>query len=165
MSYDWGKFTQKININASVAEVYRAWTSVHHLEQWFLRKATIKDDKGKEKGAQDTLHNGDTYEWLWHGHADTVIEKGKILLANGTDKLQFSFTKGAVVTVHIGEMLGESIVMLTQEGIPTDDEGKVKYHIGCIAGWTFYLTNLKSYLEGGKDLRNKNIMFSNVVNS
>jgi hypothetical protein len=37
--------------------------------------------------------------------------------------------------------------------------------MGCLGGWTFYLANLKSYLEGGVDLRNKNLALNNMVNS
>jgi hypothetical protein len=37
--------------------------------------------------------------------------------------------------------------------------------VGCGEGWTFYLTNLKSILEGGVDLRNKEMKLKNVINS
>lgn len=165
MKYDWSTFTQKINIKAPVEDVYRAWTTTHHLEQWLVRQAVFKDDKKKLKSLNDPIHNGDIYEWLWHGHADKHVDKGTVLYANGHDKLQFSFTKGGIVTVQIGEVMGETIVMLTQEKIPTDEHGKVTYHIGGLTGWTFYLCNLKSYMEGGIDLRNKNTLFANVVNA
>ena len=46
-----------------------------------------------------------------------------------------------------------------------NEKGKVQYHMGCLGGWTFYLANLKSYLEGGVDLRNKNLALNNMVNS
>lgn len=34
-----------------------------------------------------------------------------------------------------------------------------------LEGWTFYLTNLKSILEGGFNLRNKNNKLGDVVNT
>lgn len=37
--------------------------------------------------------------------------------------------------------------------------------VGCGEGWVFYLANLKSILEGGIDLRNKNDAIRNVLNS
>ena len=164
-SYDWDKFTRKININASVEAIYDAWTIPAHLERWFLREATFKRSNGTLREKFLHVHKGDTYEWLWHGFGNDVVEKGEVLLANETDKLQFSFTAGGIVTVDIGEAMGETIVMLTQEKIPTDVKGKVSYHIGCLTGWTFYLANLKSVLEGGVDLRNKNNTLVNMVNS
>jgi len=57
------------------------------------------------------------------------------------------------------------VVELWQENIPGDEDSKVNLHMGCTKGWTFYLTNLKSILEGGIDLRNKNISLKNVVNA
>ncbi len=57
------------------------------------------------------------------------------------------------------------IVELSQEQIPTDERHKALYHVGCLEGWTFYLANLKSYLDGGLDLRNKNANIARVVNA
>jgi uncharacterized protein YndB with AHSA1/START domain len=162
--YDWSKFTRKININASVAEIYDAWTIPEQLERWFLRDASFS--RSNETSREKFLHidKGDKYSWLWHGYGDDIVEKGEVLIANGVDKLQFSFTAGGIVTVDIGKAIDETIVMLTQEKIPIDEKGKVNYHIGCLTGWTFYLVNLKSVLEGGLDLRNKNPALTNLVN-
>jgi uncharacterized protein YndB with AHSA1/START domain len=163
--YDWSKFTRKININASMEAIYDAWTIPAQLERWFLREANFKRSNETLRENFLHVHKGDTYAWRWHGFGDDIVEKGEVLIANETDKLQFSFTGGGIVTVDIGEAMGETIVMLTQEKIPTDDKGKVNYHIGCLTGWTFYLANLKSVLEGGLDLRNKNATLANMVNS
>lgn len=54
---------------------------------------------------------------------------------------------------------------LVQAKIPTDEISKVRLHLGCQNGWTFYLTNLKSIMEGGLDLRNKNVNIKRVVTS
>jgi len=40
-------------------------------------------------------------------------------------------------------------VDLAQYDIPTDDATKFKIHCGCSNGWTFWLANLKAYLEHG----------------
>jgi hypothetical protein len=42
---------------------------------------------------------------------------------------------------------------------------KQYYHVGCKTGWTFYLANIKSLYEGGKDLRNKNDKLQQMLNS
>ena len=165
MAYDWSRFTQKINIKAPIQVIYAAWTTPEKLEQWFLRKAEFHTSTHKLRDGNSQIHSGDTYEWLWHGHADDTVEKGKVLETNGIDKIKFSFTAGALVTVQIGEVGGENIVMLTQEDIPEDEHGMVYYHLGCQTGWTFYLANLKSILEGGIDLRNKNMLLKGVINS
>ncbi len=165
-NYNWSEFTQKIHIDAPKQTIYHAWTIPAELEKWFLRSAVFTKQNGDNRYANEPINEGDTYEWMWHGHADTTLEKGTVKEANGLDKLQFSFVNdSALVTVHIGEVAGKTMVMLKQENIPTDEHGKVHYHMGCQTGWTFFLTNLKSVLEGGLDLRNKDTNLAGVVNS
>lgn len=162
--HDWSKFVLKINIDADVEDIYDCWSVPLLLEKWFLRRAVVYQD-GEVLMPEASVREGDTYEWYWHGHDDETFEKGEILETNHTNMIKFSFTAGAEVTVNIGTVGGESVVMVTQELIPTDEHGMVNYNVNCQVGWTFYLTNLKSYLEGGIDLRNKNVMFTGVVNS
>ncbi|MDR5590738.1 hypothetical protein [Christiangramia sp. SM2212] len=70
--------------------------------------------------------------------------------------LRFIFGKAGVVRLKIKEKLDETILELKQENIPTDEESRYNFHVGCKTGWTFYLLNLKSILLDGPDLRNKN---------
>ena len=60
---------------------------------------------------------------------------------------------------------GETICEIVQDNIPDDEKGKSYYHIGCLTGWSFFLTNMKSILEGGGDLRNKNERLKKMINS
>ena len=53
------------------------------------------------------------------------------------------------VSVKLEEKHNVTIVTLTQFEIPEDDESKFRIHFGCSNGWTFWLTNLKAYLEHG----------------
>jgi hypothetical protein len=111
------------------------------------------------------IKNDDTYRWLWFGYGDETEERGTILEANGTDLVKFTFAGTCTVTIAIKQEQGISIVELWQENIPVDDKSKASWHLGCSTGWTFYLANLKSVLEGGLDLRNKNEELKRVVNS
>ena len=94
-----------------------------------------------------------------------MTEEGTILDCNGKDFLKFSFGKAGNCSITIKEEMGETIVELLQDNIPTDEHGMQYWHLGCKTGWTFYLANLKSILEGGKDLRNKNALLQNVLNA
>ncbi len=166
MEYNWSEFTQKIQIDAPKQTIYHAWTIPAELEKWFLRSAVFTKANGDVRYANEPINEGDTYEWMWHGHLDSSLEKGVVKEANGLDRLQFSFVNdAALVTVTIGEFVGKNIVMLKQENIPTDEYGKVHYHLNCQTGWTFFLTNLKSVLEGGLDLRNKDMNLAGVINA
>jgi hypothetical protein len=85
--------------------------------------------------------------------------------ANGKDHFQFVFGDAGVVTVDMKEVGNATELVLTQDRIPIDEKGRESYHIGCSTGWTFYLANLKSLMEGGIDLRNKNVDYKGVINS
>jgi hypothetical protein len=53
-----------------------------------------------------------------------------------------------------------SIVELTQENIPIENDPAKNLFVHCQTGWTFYMANLKSVIEGGIDLRNKRLELS-----
>ena len=164
-THDWSKFTLRIPVNANRDSLYRSWATQEGLEKWFLRKAAFKKPAGELVERNAFIETGDTYEWLWHGYGDDTVERGAILEANGNDSLKFSFGKAGNVTVTIKEEGGETLVELVQDEIPTDEQGKEYYHLGCSKGWTFYLANLKSIVEGGLDLRNRSLELKDVVSS
>jgi uncharacterized protein YndB with AHSA1/START domain len=161
--YDWSKFSQKIYIKAPMQRVYDAWATPANLESWFLRKAEFKTPDGVIKDSHSQVLAGDTYEWMWHGHPDTIAEHGVVIEANGKDRFRFTFGNAGVVTVQLTDHGDMTEMLLTQDQIPSDEEGKVNYHIGCSNGWTYYRVNMKSVLEGGLDLRNKSTTYSNAI--
>jgi uncharacterized protein YndB with AHSA1/START domain len=162
--HDWSFFKLRVPVRSNIETIYKAWATTEGLENWFLRKAVFTKD-GEEKERTIFVEVNDSYEWLWHGWSDDTVERGTILQANGKDSLQFSFGKAGNVTVTIKKEQEEMIVELVQDEIPVDEEGQAYYHIGCTKGWVFYLTNLKSILESGIDLRNKNVELKDVINS
>lgn len=162
---DWGRFVVRININAPKQMLYDAWATRAGMESWFLRLSEYKKRNGSMRDDTEPVEKGDTYKWLWHGWPDETVEYGEIIDLNETDRLQFSFGKAGICTVQIKTEEGENIVELTQEEIPTDEKNKQEFHVGCKTGWTFYLANMKSILEGGIDLRNKNKNLQHMLNS
>ena len=162
---DWSKFVVRVPVYTDVQKIYDLWATRAGLEKWFLRKAEFTKFNGALVNLQDYIQKGDKYEWLWHGWGDDVVERGTFLDANGKDFLKFIFGKAGVVSVQIKMEEGAAIVELVQEEIPDDEESKFSFHVGCSNGWTFYLANLKSVLEGGLDLRNKNINLQKVLNA
>jgi uncharacterized protein YndB with AHSA1/START domain len=148
-----------------VKTAYNAWTSRSALERWFLRTAEFTTPNNLVRENQEAIVKGDSYRWLWHGYDDSVVEKGTIVDANGNDLIRFSFAGSCIVTVSIKKEEAETIVELEQQNIPLDEMARVNYHLGCMTGWTFYLANLKSILEGGIDLRNKNEKLRKVINA
>ena len=169
MSQDWTNFTKSITVRSSKEKLYHAFATRAGMESWFLRSCKYKKADGSTLDAESFATAGDHYTWLWYGYGDDTVENGEILQANGQDLFEFTFNnngkndmKVEVELEHEGE---EWRVNLHQYNIPVDDESKGWYFVGCGEGWTFYLANLKSILEGGIDLRNKNETIKNVVNS
>lgn len=165
MPYNWKQFTRRIPIKASAKAIYDAWTTQQGLESWFLRLASFTKADGTPRPKNSSVEKNDTFKWLWFGYDDTAVEEKEILAVNGWDQLQFRFSGDCIVTVTIKQQDGETICELVQD-MPMEDENEQQYFfIECGKGWGFYMTNLKSVLEGGIDLRNKNLAIQDVVNA
>ena len=163
--YDWSRFELRIPVRAAVDTIYRALATTEGIESWFLRKAVYFDENQNQRNPSEFIQKGDRYTWLWHGYNDETVEHNDILEANGFDTISFVFAGHCIVTITIGMLGNETIVQLTQENIPAGEDGKADIHIGCMEGWTFYMANLKSILEGGIDLRNRSLNVGKVINS
>lgn len=163
--FNWSRFEVRITVNASPKDIYKAWATKKGMEHWFLRLSEYKKPDGLLRAANENVESGDTYRWLWYGWPDDMVEIGSILDCNGKDFIKFKFGTAGDCIVNIKTEEGENVVELIQENIPTDEVGMRNYHLGCKTGWTFYLANLKSVMEGGIDLRNKNEKIKRVINS
>lgn len=164
-AFNWKQFTKRIAIHAAVDAVYKAWTTREGLESWFLRQALFTDAQGKEHHRLESIQAGDHYHWLWFGYDDNAKEEKEVLTVNGRDRLQFTFSGDCIVTVTVKQEAGETICELTQQ-MPMEDEDRQRgFYLDCGSGWSFYLVNLKSILEGGIDLRNKNVDLRDMINA
>lgn len=163
MKPEWSSFTQRITIDATVRAIYDAWASAEGIEKWFLASAEFTMPEGQQRERHDRVQAGDTYLWKWYGFPGGAPESGRIIDANGYDLLRFTFSDDCIVTVSIKNEGSEKVMELVQENIPADEN--LGIYLGCSTGWIFYMTNLKSILEGGIDLRNKNESIGGVLNA
>jgi uncharacterized protein YndB with AHSA1/START domain len=154
---DWTKFTIKADFNTDVRRIYQAWTTPAGLESWFLRKANFYAIAGRLREPHESILKEDVYEWYWHGFGDDVMEKGEVLEVNSIDFVKFTFTGGSIVSISLKMENGLAMLELVQENIPEESDPSKNLYVQCQVGWTFYLANLKSVVEGGVDLRNKRI--------
>lgn len=138
-AYDWSHFSLKIEIAASPERVFRAWTTAEELSSWF----TIRTEFEPKKGGRVF------FEWLGGDHFETTVtelKKNKLVV--------FPFGSGGEeVRVKIRKSRVGSIITLEQLHMKTSPKHKVGMHLGCKVGWTFFLANLKAWLEHGVDLR------------
>ncbi len=165
LSHKWSSFTLRVAIKADPQRIYDAWATQAGLERWFLRKAEFTNSDGTKRERSAHVQKGDVFEWLWFGYGDDTVERREVLEANGHNLFRFIFSGGCTVTIIIKHELGETLVELKQENIPLDEDPKMNLCLGCSNGWTFYMANLKSILEGGIDLRNKNDKIASVINA
>ena len=93
--------------------------------------------------------------WKWNNW--DVEEIGEIREANGKDRISFTFGKGGIVHVELKDSKGGTEVILTQENIPSDEKSKMDFYVGCSTGWTFWLANLKAWMENGVLLQAKGL--------
>ncbi len=167
MEYNWSTFTKRVNIKSSIEAVYDLCSTPEGFEKWFLRLAEFKNKDGLVLNANDSIAHGQSFRWLWYGWDDSVEEKGEVLEVNGKNLIKFTFgQEGAeemICTFKIYTEQDETILEILQENIPTDERGKTHYHLGCMTGWSFFMVNMKSVLENGYDLRNKNDQLKNVI--
>lgn len=160
---DFSEFKLRVNVRTSIENTYRAWATPGGLESWFIGKMTFTAPDGTVRADDEPVHEGDEYTCFFRFKPDVVLIKGKVLKANKKDLFSFTFSKNCPVTVSIYNEQDETIVQLMESNLPTDDETIKKHFVGDTKGWIFYLTNLKSVLEGGLDLRNWNAELKNVI--
>ena len=162
MQDPWTSFTRSVPIKADKATVFRCWSTSEGMESWFLRSCQYFDPGQKPRLPLENCEKGDKYKFLWHGYSDEIAENGEILEQNGTDHFAFTF-EGCQVTIRLGAYQDYTILELTQSNIPKEEDPEKNLHVQCGFGWTFYLTNLKSILEGGIDLRNRDVNLKNMI--
>lgn len=158
---DWTSFTRRIAYNVDSSTLFQHWVIQSNIEKWFLKNAHFFRD-GEMIAKDQVIQKGDTYKWSWHG-SDNVAE-GEILDIINDSQIKFTFL-GCDVSVTIKKEMDVNIIELVQSKIGVDEETKKNIYVECTRGWTFYMTNLKSILEGGVDLRNKNYKLKNVINT
>ena len=162
---DWSQFLLRIPIQAPTDTIYQCWTPQDGLESWFLRKAIFTAKEGIQREQNRTIEVEDTYEWLWHGWSDVVVERGTIPGLNGKGFLKFSFGKAGNVSVSIRQEANETLWELWEHGIPANADRQMQFYLGCSRDWLFYHTHLKSVAEGCIDLRNRKVEIQNVINA
>ena len=162
---DWTNFKRKILIDTDLKKVYDAWTIPAQIRQWFLQEAKYVSEDGEQRGTAENYQKGDRYEWKWHNWDG--IEKGKVLEANGIDRIEFEFAEG-VVSIDLENKEGRTLLTLEQRGIGTDEVSRYNVFYGCSLGWSFWMVNIKAWLEHGitlnetQDVETDGIMWVNT---
>jgi uncharacterized protein YndB with AHSA1/START domain len=147
--YDWSQFHVRMYYLAPLEEVYRRFSTAEGLESFFIHKATHTAADGTHRAADEPVQSGDRYEWTYvhdysHGGRFEQVEPGRLV----------RFTFGPMlVDVHFRELAEATEVDLHQTSCATEDPERVWQHLNCRSCWIYFMTNLRSVLAGGPDVR------------
>lgn len=160
MSYNWSEFTVHTYVRRPVNELFSIWATCSGLERFFIKSARLTSPDGRKRGPDDPAQTGDEYHWRFMHEYELT---GRIIEVNNNRSITFSF--GSMeVNVEVNDVGGLSLVRLWQYNIPFEtEEEKASSHLNCRSCWVFFLTNLKSVLESGHDLRESDPARSDCV--
>ncbi|UCC14255.1 MAG: SRPBCC domain-containing protein [Gammaproteobacteria bacterium] len=150
-AYDWSRFEIVFYYDQPRERVFRAWATSSGLESFFIEHASFESDQGRMREVDEQTQAGDAYLWEWrqpHTLEGTVLEVIPDAL--------LSVTFGSMtVTLRFADAGAQTELHLTQTGISDTPDGHVFGHLNCRSCWIFFLTNLKSVLQSGPDLRDQ----------
>lgn len=149
-NFNTSSFYHSIYLNAPIDDVYRIIASSGGLQKWFMGKAEYVDASGSVRPAEETAQKDNTFSWHWL-EKDLNIS-GEVLESVKDEKFSFTFGSTFEVTISVKEDNGRTLLTLAQNYAKGAEKNDFA-HINCCVCWVFFLTNLKSVLELGNDLR------------
>jgi hypothetical protein len=147
--YDWSQFHVCMYYLAPLSDVFRRFATAEGLESFFIYKAIHTKVGGTTRGPGEQVQASDQYHWTYvhdfaHGGRFEGVE---------TDRyVQFTFGE-MMVTVTFREVDGATEVDLHQTNCATIDPDRAWQHVNCRSCWIYFMTNLRSVLAGGPDVR------------
>ena len=149
-------FRHKILLNADIGSCFDAFATDRGLSQWLLERARYIAD-GKESSHPVP---GSRYLFDWKKNYSL---SGVILDIKTPDYIRFTFGSSFEVEVYFKSRAArQTEILLVQYNLfPNTDSFP---YINCCVCWGFFLTNLKSALEYGIDLREVNEMNETFIN-
>lgn len=148
-TYDWSQFHVRMYYLAPLSKVYRCFSTAEGLESFFIYTARHLTADGTRRAADEDVQSGDRYHWIYvhdfeHGGTYSLVEPERLI----------RFTFGAMtVAIRFREVDGATEVDLHQTNCATEDLDRAWQHLNCRSCWIYFLTNLRSVLAGGPDVR------------
>lgn len=147
--YDWSQFHVRMYYLAPLEQVFRRFATAQGLESFFIRKATHTSSDGAARKPDALAQSGDQYAWEYvhsfsHGGIFERVDPPRCVC----------FTFGTMkVTIHFRDLGNATEVDLHQTNCATTDPQRAWQHVNCRSCWIYFMTNLRSVLAGGSDLR------------
>ena len=161
-TFNMDSFIHAIILNASPEEVFEYVATSSGIVKWFIGKAKYFYKDSHIRLGNEKAQKGDSFLWNWL-NKDLEL---KGVVTESTDNKEFSFTFSPLFLVSI-ELTGtddnKTRMTLKQEYQESASKNDFSY-INCCTCWVFFMTNLKSVIEHGIDLREKEAVDEMMVN-
>ena len=148
-TYDWSQFHVRMYYVAPLEDLFRCFSTGTGLESFFIKSATHTSIDGTVRASEAQVQSGDSYSWSYlhdfaHDGTFETVETNKLI----------RFTFGTMmVDIRFREVDGAIEVDLHQTNCATTDPDRAWQHVNCRSCWIYFLTNLRSIIAGGPDLR------------
>ncbi len=142
----WDSFTKKIHIKTTTERLFKLWATEKGITSWFLSDAAYVRN-GAQISSEEQIKAGDKYTWRWHNWDGKEV--GKVIEVRENEYVKFTFAGENDLLVSFKQKDTAVLLTLTQSNIPQDEKSKLEIFYGCSNGWTFWLANLKAYIEHG----------------
>ena len=148
-NYDWTRFDLVFYYDQTVERLFSAWSTAVGFESFFIERARFASATGVARDPSEVVADGDSYVWTWR---QGFSLDGTIHRVEPNRQIKFSFGE-MTVRVSLASVRKRTELHLIQMSIPDTADGRIMGHLNCRSCWIFFLTNLKSVLESGCDLR------------
>ncbi|HRI44073.1 MAG TPA: hypothetical protein PLL78_13000 [Fimbriimonadaceae bacterium] len=142
---NWDRLELEIDLVAPVKVVAWHWTSSAGLTRWLAVECTFVGLEGDTLAEAEAAETGARFRCL---RAGGTIEEGELVQADKRG-FAFGFADGSRIDLRLLSRKGRTALAFRHvtPGAAFED------YCDNLRSWTFYLTNLKSIVEGGLDLR------------
>jgi uncharacterized protein YndB with AHSA1/START domain len=148
-SYDWSQFHVRMYYLAPIERVFRYFSTAEGLESFFIYKAVHTAADGTSRKPDEQVQAGDRYHWTYVHY---FAHGGEFLHVAPNSLVSFTFGT-MTVDVHFRDVGEATEVDLHQTNCATVDPGRAWQHVNCRSCWIYFMTNLRSVITGGPDLR------------
>jgi uncharacterized protein YndB with AHSA1/START domain len=149
-SFNMQSFSHSVYLDKPVEKVFDYIAKCDGLSKWFIGVASYVSPEGTEREHDDYVQREDIYEWKWL--KKNFSTKGEVLDVQKNELFGFTFGSLFNVTIVLKKDKGRTLFTLTQK-YNADTIKDDFAHINCCVCWVFFITNLKSVIENGIDLR------------
>ncbi|MBP9096001.1 MAG: SRPBCC domain-containing protein [Ignavibacteria bacterium] len=161
-TFNMNCFTHAIILKSRIEEVYEYISTSSGIVKWFIGKAKYFYKDSHIRLGNEKARKGDSFLWNW---LNKDLELKGVVTESSDNKL-FSFTFSPLFFVSIElTKTEENDTRLTLRQEYQDSASKNDFaYINCCTCWVFFMTNLKSVIEYGIDLREKEAADEMMVN-